>query len=417
MRHFLVLGTHPLLSLAEARAVLGGDKPEIIDNIAIFCAKGASASGGEREDWDGAWLQDRLAGTVKLGDIVADISLKQLSPERLADLIEQHPRAERILFGLTLLGEGQSRFNKLALQLKKELKARGKASRWVTGDEGEIATAAVSKLKLTTEGYDFVIALTRNRAYVGLTAQIQNIDAWSRRDFGRPFRDPATGMLPPKLARLMVNLGVTHHALRITQHQTILDPFCGGGTILMEAALMKTGPLIGSDIDPRQVEGSKKNLDWLVVNGLIDQTTRTQIRLLTHPAESIDSKLENPVDAVVTEGFLGKPLQGNEPLAFLEKSKREIEALWIASLKSFAKILKPGGRIVAVWPVFTVSAKGGCASGAKICTVAVDLKNKIHELGYRLMNPLEGWTSKPATLTYSRPDQHVKRNIVILEKI
>ena len=125
MRHFLMLGSHPLLSLAEAKAVIGGERPEVTDKVAVF----------EREEWDGAWLQDRLAGTVKLGDVVLDVAMKNLTAERICDVIEEQLRADRILFGMTLLGEGKTRFQKLPLQVKKVLKERGHSSRWVTGED------------------------------------------------------------------------------------------------------------------------------------------------------------------------------------------------------------------------------------------------------------------------------------------
>jgi len=397
MRHFLVFGSHPLLSLAEARAVLGGEKPEVIEPVAVF----------EREDWDGAMLQDRLAGTVKLGDDVLDVAVKNLTAERICDLIEEKKRAERVLFGMTIIGEGKTRFDKLPLQVKKALKERGRSSRWVTGDRGDLSPAAVSKLHLTDEGYDFVVVLTKNRAMVCLTTHVQDADAWSKRDFGRPFRDATTGMLPPKLARMMVNLGVAQPITRNPQQMTILDPFCGGGTILMEAALMKTGPVIGADNDPRQVAGCKENMEWMAQEGMINRETGL-IEVMQQDATSIDQRLKNrAIDAVVTEGYLGKPLQGNEPLAFLGKQKLDIEELWRNTLRSLAKILKSGAPVVCVWPVFV----------AKGVSVAVDLKKDLSGLGFALVNPLEEWTDKPVTLTYARPDQHVKRNIVTLKKI
>ena len=132
------------------------------------------------------------------------------------------------------------------------------------------------------------------------------------------------------------------------------------------------------------------------------------IKLLTVSADKIDQLLKGMVvDAIVTEGYLGKALRGQEPLTFLQKQKQEIEEVWRKSLVSWVKILSSGARVVCVWPVF-VSSTG---------TVAVDLKQELSELGYRWVNPLEGWHDKPVTLTYARADQHVKRNIVVLERV
>jgi len=402
MRHFLMFGSHPLLSLAEAKAVLGGAKPEIVEQTAVF----------ERNEWDGAFLQDRLAGTVKLGDVVAEIPLNELTAERVADEIDARPRADRVLYGMTIVGEGAGRFQKLPIQVKKALKERGRSSRWVTGEQGDLTPAAVSKLKLTSEGYDFVIVLSKKQAFIGLTTHVQDADAWSGRDFGRPFRDATTGMLPPKLARMMVNLAVGHLSGRDDLGRgdlapTILDPFCGGGTILMEAALMETGPSIGADNDPRQVAGCEQNTEWLVAERLINRDAAKQIEIMQQDATSIDQRLKNrKVDAVVTEGYLGKPLQGNETATWLEKQRQDIEDLWRRTLRSLAKVMKPGGVVVCTWPVF--SAKG--------ISVAVDIKRDVDELGFAVVNPLTDWMEKNVTLTYSRPEQRVKRNIVVLKK-
>lgn len=67
----------------------------------------------------------------------------------------------------------------------------------------------------------------------------------------RPYFHP--GSMSPKLALCMVNLA------RVHQNDTVLDPFCGTGGILIEAGALNT-KLIGSDIERQMVEGSKLNL-------------------------------------------------------------------------------------------------------------------------------------------------------------
>ena len=69
----------------------------------------------------------------------------------------------------------------------------------------------------------------------------------------RPFFRPIS--LDPRLARSMVNL--TGWSSR-----RVLDPMCGTGGLLLEGAL--TGRhMIGRDLDPTMVQGSKQNLEWL----------------------------------------------------------------------------------------------------------------------------------------------------------
>jgi tRNA G10 N-methylase Trm11 len=382
MKHFFVFGTHPELSLSEAKAVLGDFKPILSGSAAIL----------DIPDWDGAVLQNRLAGTIKLGDILFTVSSLQLTAIQLADFIEQNPRADRVLFGLTLHGGSPTKrkaLKNLPIQLKRELQSRGKSVRWVTGDNGEIAGAAISKMHLDTEGYDFNIFLHGDDASVGLTTHVQNIDAWSERDFGRPFRDAKTGMLPPKLARIMLNLG--------RPQQVLLDPFCGGGTVLMEAGMLFPDlKLVGSDIDAKQVAGAMRNNEWLVSRRFLHASDLERIRLIVSPVQKIDSHIQTPVDTIVTEGYLGKPLSGHETQHELDQNKRDVEAVWNESLPVLARLQPAGSRLVCIWP----SMKSSHGS------VMVDCRNQVERSGYQVA----------AEHQYARPDQNIRRNIIILEK-
>jgi len=68
----------------------------------------------------------------------------------------------------------------------------------------------------------------------------------------KPYFHPSS--LQPKLARCMVNFA------RIRRGKTVLDPFCGTGTVLIEAGLMGIESL-GCDIQRKMVEGARMNLD------------------------------------------------------------------------------------------------------------------------------------------------------------
>ncbi len=72
----------------------------------------------------------------------------------------------------------------------------------------------------------------------------------------RPFFKPVS--LEPRQARLMISLG---HRPGWDVKQ-VVDPFCGTGGIVIEAALQGIG-VLASDLDSRMVEGTRKNLDWI----------------------------------------------------------------------------------------------------------------------------------------------------------
>ncbi len=389
MKHFLLAGSHPELTRAEAEAVLGFPITERAASMLFF----------ESAEDNGAVWQERLAGTVKLGEIVFEerisnneYRMSELA-KRLADEIDARPRGDRVLFGLTLFGsvKDRTRLKKLPIELKRTLQERGRSVRWVTGDKGEISPAAVAKLKLTTEGYDFVIGIANGNISVGLTTHVQNADAWSDRDYGRPFRDAKTGMLPPKLARMMVNLANPPGT------GTILDPFCGGGAVLMEAAMLfPAAEIIGADIDAKQVAGTKRNFEWLQSKGFVSKTTAPN--LIVSPVQDLAAHLkEGSVDAIVTEGYLGNPLRGTEMREELFKNKKAVEAVWNGAIPVLARLLKPGGRLVCVWPEY-VSGRENVRTDASKAAEAAGLR--------RVRLPL----------AYSRANQRLVRNIFIYEK-
>lgn len=397
MNHFLVFGSHPRLSLAEFKAI----RPRVPHPILT----GPAAMVRDPE-WEGDVLMDRLGGTVKLGDVVAEFPVSEITAETIADaVLPLTAHGSRLDFGWTVYGGARGtheRLSRLAIPFKKELKARGTPSRWVTAERGkDISPAAVAKLKLTTDGLDVCLLVHGGTVALGLTTDVQDADAWSRRDYGRPARDELTGMLPPKLARMMVNLASIPHG------GTILDPFCGGGSILMEAALATDAAvMIGSDIEAKQVGATEKNLGWLRAERILRAEDAERFRLMVADARSLGRRLKpSSVDRVVTEGYLGPPLRGHESAAALKKTASEISSLWNDALTALRPVLRPHARIVGIWPSFK-SSHG---------TARVELDREIEALGYRLIDPLGDWETSRGPLIYQRPDQRIARRIVILE--
>lgn len=73
----------------------------------------------------------------------------------------------------------------------------------------------------------------------------------ARRPPKRPFRQPGT--MRPQLARTLVNLS------GVTTGEVLLDPMCGPGAILIEAALVDARP-VGIDVQQQMVEGARRNV-------------------------------------------------------------------------------------------------------------------------------------------------------------
>jgi 16S rRNA G966 N2-methylase RsmD len=237
----------------------------------------------------------------------------------------------------------------------------------------------------------------------------------SFRDFGRPERDDASGMIPPKLAQIMLNLsGIS--PLRPSKNglpvlsaaeggAVLLDPFCGSGTILMEAALMGIKTIIGSDISEKAISDTKKNAAWIGEKNLNLKNQISNLKLFTTSATEISKKiLQKSISAIVTEPYLG-PQRGAHNI---QKTIQELENIYAASLREFAKILKPAGRVVMIWPVFT--GRG---------SHQWDFLNPDIS-GWQIINPLPEnlrqklLTTRRGTIVYGREGQKVRREIVVL---
>lgn len=381
MSLFLVFGSNPALSLAEAQAFLEEPGLTLAGTYAISQTK-----------LDALTCVDRLGGTVKAGLILLELKAGSDVADAVVELIKTHPRARKILFSVTVFGKPLPMGSRLPLEIKRRLQEDKVPVRWFADTNGIVSPAAVKKAGLLHDGYDICVFSEKERILVGFTETVQDIDAWSLRDMGRPARDAKNGMLPPKLARILVNLAGPNTA------RTLLDPFCGSGTILMEAALSGYDQIVGSDIDPRQVQDAIQNTDWLLERRLINPEQREKMRAVVSAASYIKTRVTAPVDAIVTEGFLGAPLKGEEPLRFLEEQAQKITEIWTEILPAFSQLQSVGGMIVGIWPILN-SIEG---------QVAVDASDVAMKAGYTLVGP--------ANLVYARPEQHVQRRIVVLKK-
>ncbi|MBC7081295.1 MAG: methyltransferase domain-containing protein [Thermoplasmatales archaeon] len=74
-----------------------------------------------------------------------------------------------------------------------------------------------------------------------------------RKPNNRPFHPPVS--MHPKIARALVNL------TQVRRGQTLLDPFCGSGGLLIEACLIGVKS-IGVDIKKKMVEGCRENMNY-----------------------------------------------------------------------------------------------------------------------------------------------------------
>lgn len=394
-RYVFILGREPELSVAEIQAVAARKGIRLKWNSIT-----ASVAILEKERTEGFF--DDLAGTVKVAEVVGEV---QTSKSALVDfLVRQLPAGERCEFGLSWYGERPLRWLMTAgLEVKKMLRQEDSHVRYVVSRESSLSSVVVQKNKLLPpQGFDFVLLPQNDSLLVARTVRVQDFEAWSQRDYGRPQRDARVGMLPPKLARMMVNLA------QAPISGGVLDPFCGSGTVLQEAALLGYRHLVGADSDAKGVERTKANFVWLKEQHaqLIEPAlVGSDIRKL--PGVLQGAKFE----AIVTEPYLGPPLRGHEDERRLRQIQGELIEFYHTALKVLSKLLKPGGRLVMVWPVIRVGKQEH----------PLPLMGSLREVELSMVDALppeapKDWHNDRGTLRYARPDARVGREIVVLQK-
>jgi len=72
----------------------------------------------------------------------------------------------------------------------------------------------VEQNKLIESGIEFCLIVDKNRVFLGKTLVVQPFKDLSKRDFGRPARDDHSGMIPPKLAQMMINLARSNNGIK-----------------------------------------------------------------------------------------------------------------------------------------------------------------------------------------------------------
>jgi tRNA (guanine10-N2)-dimethyltransferase len=145
-----------------------------------------------------------------------------------------------------------------------------------------LQNASAAKVNLEKPDKTFFGVLTSGKLVFGLKlAEITPKTFSERRPRKKPFFHPSA--MPSKLARCMVNLA------RVKAGELVLDPFCGTGSVMVEAAFVGCR-VLGLDVQRRMIVGCRKNLRHFSVEseGLVMADSR---RL---PLTSIDHVVTDP---------------------------------------------------------------------------------------------------------------------------
>ncbi|MBQ3474000.1 methyltransferase domain-containing protein [Candidatus Saccharibacteria bacterium] len=345
MKYLAVLGRQPEISIAELEA-------------SDFCTD-----------------INRLGGTQKIA-----IKLEQKPLEYLAGLPEG-----KITLGVSDYSKKASKKTATieALKLKKILVRHGRSVRVVENKDAVLSTATSLHNGLSGKN-ERKIELIKVEDEWYKVIGVQDIEAYAKRDQARPARDAKVGMLPPKLAQILINL-----CGPLKEGSVVLDPFCGTGVVLQEALLMGY-KVYGTDINERMIEYSDKNLKHYDFK---------DFKLSV--GDATDFQWEKPIDTVACEGYLGKPFSRIPNEMELKTQKQECGDIVLGFLKNLGGQIKKDTPVVIAIPAWLRSDN---------TYERLDILDEIQDMGYNVNNKSrEG-------LLYCRPEQIVARDIIILRK-
>ena len=442
--YIALLGRQPEISLAELAAVFSAD-----------CVHRISQQFAEVQTSDVDITT--LGGTIKCAKVITELPASRTDKASLlaaSHFITQHYHAKwahsphKITLGLSAynLAVSARDIQKTGLILKSSLRKSGTSLRLIPNDQPALSTATAHNNKLGSSPYKVELLLvktTDRHLIIAESRGVQNITAYTRRDRHRPRRDAFVGMLPPKLAQIMLNLALgavplAHHrahdnsttgwnpavssksnasgnAVRRTidlserpdsnpltevgRRHPLIHPFCGTGTVLQEALL--TGyDVVGTDLSQKMVDYTTENLSWL--QSTFTAPSRPIGRVIDiHQADATTHHWPNSesLTAVVCETYLGQPFSAPPAPQKLTEVVGNCNHIITSFLTNIRPQLAPNTPLCIAVPAWYDTS--GQATH-------LPLVKHLRQLDYHHLN-------RRTPLIYRRPDQVVARELLILQ--
>lgn len=386
-----ILGRQPALALAELESIFGSENVQPISSIAAIVNVEPKMVPFAR-----------IGGSIKLAGILTELQttdwdkiiryVGQSLPKHLTFVPEG-----KLKLGLSTydLRVDTTTINRSALGLKKVIKASGRSVRVVPNNEPALNSAQVIHNQLTSDlGLELLFIRNGNSTMLAQTIAEQDIESYAARDQKRPMRDARVGMLPPKLAQIIVNCATG--SLSTDDSPVLLDPFCGTGVILQEAGLMGFAPY-GTDLEERMVRYSRDNLNWL------QEKWSTSFDWHLEVGDATNMQWRKPLSAIACETYLGRPFSVLPDSDTLDGVMKDVNLI----LKRFLQNVT--AQTATDFPLCIAVPAWKTGEGFK----HLKLLDSLEVLGYTRRSFVHAETQD---LIYFREGQVVGRELVVLKR-
>lgn len=408
MKYAFILGREYKLSLAELVHVFGYENLSLhSEEVAIF----------DIEKLDSKAILS-LGGTTRIIEITDETAPESFATDAIA-LLETHEKNSKFSFALASFGLTFPLAD-AGMRAKKTI-AKNYTTRLANTKNENIHSAVFKREKLAKSQTEIALIKIHDQHYIGRTIACQDIDLYARRDLMKN-RDMITGMMPPKLVQMMINMldaGV--------QKNGIYDPFCGLGTTLIETANHGIYSIFGSDISPEMTTNTEEALEKFIQEEMVWQEriraaggvpakdfSNISSRVFTLDATKVSrawSEFSLPKNVnIISEGYLGKIMHKEEITQDAVFSERRAITRMYDAFFAELKNAKFSGQIVMSFPFWKVQ---------NVYIYMDEISEIISKNGFQIESLLPrelNLNTKNGSLLYRRESQNVGREIVKIIK-
>ncbi len=262
----------------------------------------------------------------------------------------------------------------------------------------EIIAEELIRQGILDGGFEIMAAHMAGKYYVGRTLGAISNEDYRKRDLGRPVQNPRL-TIPPKIARILINL------TGLEPGQSLLDPFCGLGTVLQEAAVLGLR-ITGCDIRGDRVEGAAENLKWLAETYHL-RISNIEKQVFRADAKNLSQIIKRPIDGIATEPILLPPLRSYPSEENATKMLQEAVETYEETIPEMAAVLKRNGKLVLVAPYIQTN-KGS--------QVSFNLEDVFKEAGLKQHTFAHLPSLGTPIMAPPARDQKIRRGVYVLEK-
>jgi len=311
---------------------------------------------------------EELGGTIKIGEVRLTLPSQQIkeayvknnkqTKKQIAEVLEESSIVNqmieqvkgKVFFGVSVyLEETQLKSHAGEIQrafgsaIKNKLAAQDRKARFMgfaNKTQGQLSHVEVLKKELVENKAEILLCIGKENSWIATTIAVHNPFEFQKRDVYKPRQRKIFGM-PPRLAKVMINLS------GCTKEKTLLDAFCGVGTVLQEALLIKA-QVVGTDINSWCIKAAEDNLEWLTQEYKLQNT---EYRVVQSDVRFLSKKIgKENIDCIVSEPDLGPALRQIPTTPYAKKIIDKLTPLFFGFVEEAYKVLKPDGKLVVVTP-------------------------------------------------------------------